>query len=78
MVEIINKQVYCDELDCLGELWRQKYGKNLEVHQEEPEISEMVYENFFESGQLMDVMEPQAESLPNNCIGNAVVSNQKF
>ena len=53
-------------------------GKNLEVHLEEPEISEMVPENFFESGQLMDVMKPQTESLPNSCIGNAVVSNQKF
>ena len=53
-------------------------GKNLEVHQEEPEISEMVPENFFESGQLMVVIQPQAESLPNSCIRNAVVSNQKF
>ena len=51
-------------------------AKDLEVHQEEPEISEMFPENFFESGQLiMDVIEPQPESLPNTSFGKLFLLN---
>ena len=82
---ITNEQLYCVELDCLGEPWCTTWGicsenkaKNLEIHQEEPTTSENIPDNFSEIDQLFkEIKEPQVESIFNVFIGNTGVNVSK-